>query len=274
MKQRHIFVISGGTGASGAQLVRTALAQYERLAVPLTIIPHVHTETDLSNAVEQAARSNGFVVHTLVDPALRSTMAGMAHARGLIAVDAMGALLHHLTHYLGQPALGEPGRYRQLREDDLRRIEAIEFAVEHDDGKRSHELHLAEIVLVGVSRVGKTPISVYLATRGWNVANIPLAPEINPPEALFALDKRKVTGLTISPGQLVHFRRHRERHLGAGTLAAYAVPASLLDELKFAETFFRKNGFAMVDMTDKPIEEAGDEIVALIRRRQDSTQPI
>ena len=267
MTDRPILIVSGATGTSGAQLVRTALAQFENVDAPIEIVPRARTEADLTAVVQRAALNGGLIVHTLVDPRLRDLLVELAHKNHVVALDLMGPLLHHLTHLIGQPPLGEPGRYRALREQELRRIDAIEFAVEHDDGQRIHDLHSAEVVITGVSRVGKTPVSMVLATLGWKVANVPLAREMQPPPELFDVDYRRVVGLYIEPGQLIHYRRHRQRSLGVSNLATYAVATELVDELAFAEAICRKGRFQWLNITDKPIYETADEIIGSVRRR-------
>ncbi len=267
MKDRPILVVSGGTGASGLQLVNTALAQFDGVDIPVRVVPHARTVADLTESVTQAAADGSLIVHTLVDPDLHDAMIDLSHRHHVVALDLMGPLLHHLTYMIGQPPLGEPGRYRERREEEIRRIDAIEFAVEHDDGKRPFDLPLAEVVIVGVSRAGKTPVSMVLATLGWKVANVPLAREMEPPAELFEIDYRRVVGLRIEPGQLVHYRRHRQHRLGIAHLETYAAASELVDELAFAESVCRKGRFQWIDVTDKPIEETADEIIASVRRR-------
>jgi regulator of PEP synthase PpsR (kinase-PPPase family) len=267
MNNPSIFVVSGGTGSSGSQTVQTALAQFDRVEVEVVVIPQVRTVDQVTETVRQARAMGALVVHTLVDPDLRTALIETCHREHIVAVDLMGQLLHQFAQHLDRAPLGEPGRYRHLRQDDLRRIEAIEFAVEHDDGKRAYELSKAEIVLIGLSRVGKTPVSVYLATLGWKVANVPLAREMRPPDELFEVDKRRIVGLQIDPGQLVRYRRERGKRLGFGERSEYSAPSELVDEGEYATSIFRRGGFHVIDMTDKPIEEGADEVVAAVRRR-------
>lgn len=267
MNKPTIFVVSGGIGASGVQLARTALAQFKNVDVPIIIVPQVRSIEQLEEAIAQASSSGGMIVHTLVDPYLRTRLVDLAQANHIVELDLIGPLLDQLTGCLGQEPLGQPGLYRKMREQDLKLIEAIEFAVEHDDGKRAHELPLAEIVLTGVSRVGKTPLSMYLSTMGWKVANVPIVKGISPPSALFQIDSRRVVGLTIEAGQLVAYRQRRGHHLGIATGSAYTEPGELYEELEFARSVFRQGQFAVVDTTDKPVEESADEIIAHITRR-------
>jgi len=146
-------------------------------------------------------------------------------------------------------------------------VEAIEFTVAHDDGQKIDELSRAQIVLVGPSRAGKTPLSMYLSMLGWQVANVPLIPEIPPPDELFRMDRRRVVGLTIEPGQLITFRLARQRRLGAGGYTAYTDPAAVYEEVETARRIFRRHGFGIVDTTDKPIETSADEVLVLLKHR-------
>ena len=267
MNTPSVFVISGGMGTSGNQLVRTALAQFPHSDVSVTIIPHVRQVKQLEQAIHQACEVNGIVTHTLVDRTLRHELVRLAKANHIIEVDLLGPFLEHLTRYLGETPIGQPGLYRKLHEQDFKRIEAIEFAVDHDDGKRVNELPNADIVLTGVSRVGKTPLSMYLSTLGWKVANVPLVKNLKPPAVLFEIDHRRVIGLTIEPGQLVAYRRRRGQHLGITTSSSYTTPVELFEELEYARALFQRGNFAVVDTTDKSIEECADEILARISRQ-------
>lgn len=267
MNPLSIHIISGGTGASGDQLVRTVLAQFQNVSIPIIIAAQIHDSAQLEQAVSRAAAAGGIIVHTLVDATLRDLMQDLAHDYQVVHFDLVGPLLNHLQLQLRQEPLGQPGLYRKLREHDLKRIEAIEFAVDHDDGQRIHDLHRAEIVLTGVSRVGKTPLSVYLSTLGWKVANVPLVKGISPASILFEVDHRRVVGLMIEPGQLVAYRQRRQQHLHAGLSSPYTEPQELVEELEFARQIFRQGQFAVFDVTDKPVEESANEIINIIAKR-------
>jgi [pyruvate, water dikinase]-phosphate phosphotransferase / [pyruvate, water dikinase] kinase len=266
-KHSPVFVVSGGVGASGEQLTRTALAQFENPDIPVIIVPHVRTVAQIEDVVQKTATSGGTILHTLVDLELRQAMIRQARDHNVVAIDGMGQLLSRLAKVLGQEPQGQPGLFRQLRQDYFDRVTAIEYTVAHDDGHRPDEWHLAEIMLVGVSRTGKTPLSIYLSTLGWKVANVPLVPEINLPEELFKLDRRRVVGLLIDAGQLVSHRQQRQRRLGVSARSVYTNPLDLFEEVEQARKLYRRHGFATVNVTDKPIEESADEIIALINRR-------
>jgi regulator of PEP synthase PpsR (kinase-PPPase family) len=262
-----IYIVSGGAGMSGQQLVRTALAQFHDPDTPVEVVPHVQRVEQLEAVITQALESGGFIVHTLVDTNLRSTLNDLAQKRNVVAIDLMGPLLFRLTGLLGEKPQEKPGLYRQLREDYFKRIEAIEFTVDHDDGRKTADLHLADIVLTGVSRVGKTPLSMYLSTLGWKVANVPLIPQLTPPEELFQTNRRRVVGLDIRPEQLIAYRRRRQQRLGMSTRTAYSDLDEIESELEFARRIFRQGRFKVIDITDRPIEESADEIVTYISRQ-------
>jgi [pyruvate, water dikinase]-phosphate phosphotransferase / [pyruvate, water dikinase] kinase len=261
-----IFVVSGATGASGELVVRTVLAQFHQ-SVPVILVPHVRTRAEMEPVVEQAAASHGIIVHTLVDSGLRSQLIDLAQARSTPVIDLMGALLEHLASQLGEQPAGRPGLYRQQREDYFERVAAIEFSVAHDDGQRIDGLAQAEIVLVGVSRTGKTPLSMYLAVLGWKVANVPLLPDVPPPPTLLQVDRRRVVGLTVQPGQLVAYRRWRQARLGVSGPSSYTDPATIYAEVEEARRFCQRHGFAIVDVTDKPVESSADEVILAVTSR-------
>lgn len=262
-----VHVVSGGEGSSGEQLARTALAQFPNADVRVVIVPHVRSAADLERALEQAAAQGAIVVHTLVDEELRLLMALRAREHGVVEIDLMGALLTQLALGLEQAPVGKPGLYRQQREAYFKRVDAIAFTVAHDDGQRIDDLPLAELVIVGPSRCGKTPLSVYLSVSGWKVANVPLVPGVEPPQVLLQVEPGKVVGLTIEPGQLVMHRRHRRSSLGIPEGAPYVNAESIYEEVAAARAFCRRQGFRLVDVTDRPIESSAEEIIALVTRR-------
>jgi regulator of PEP synthase PpsR (kinase-PPPase family) len=266
-KPSPIYIVSGGVGASGEQLVYTVLAQFPESRVPVITVGHVRQPEQIEAVVAQASVTRGTIVHTLVDGQLRSYLVQLAQERGVVAIDLMGALVSRLTDLLGQEPAGHPGLYRQLRQDYFERVASIDFAMAHDDGRRPEGWPLADIILVGPSRVGKTPLGMYLSVLGWKVANVPLVMGLAPPAELFQLDPRRVIGLTIEPGQLLGHRQQRQRRLGAPGPTAYTDPATIYEEVEAARQVFKQGGFSAIDVTDKPIEASADEIIALITRR-------
>jgi len=266
MTETLITVISGGTGTSGEQLVRTALAQFPEAHLKVEVVPGVRGRDELRAAVSRSAEVGGLIVHTLVDRPLRESLEALAAARGVVTLDAMGPLLGKLAGLLGTKPVGTPGLYRKLREDYFKRIEAIEFAVAHDDGRNPHELDWADVVLLGASRVGKTPLSMYLAMGGWKTANVALVPGISPPAELRKVDRRRIVGMIVDSEQLLAHRRRRQQDLGVSNLAGYSEARAVADEIEHARQLFRRCRYAVVNVTNKPIEESASEVLAAVRR--------
>jgi hypothetical protein len=200
----------------------------------------------------------------MVDSHLRQRLVDLAQERDVTAIDLMGALLERLTAVLGQPPLERPGLYRQLHRPYFERIEAIEYALKHDDGQNREGWHTADVLLVGVSRTGKTPLSVYLSVLGWKVANLPIVPEIPIPPELYQLDPARVIGLKIDLDRLLAYRRRRISQLGIPAQSAYTDPERIEEELRLAQSIFRRGGFYTIDVTDKTVEVSADEVIKRI----------
>jgi [pyruvate, water dikinase]-phosphate phosphotransferase / [pyruvate, water dikinase] kinase len=204
-----IFIISGGAGALGKHVARIALSQFPGINAQVVVIPQVHDMEQLAEAVAQVAARNGLIFHTMVDPEMRQALIELACEHGLTAFDTIGAPLDNLSAAFGHTPLGQPGLYQGQYEMYLERIHAIEYTVDHDDGRSAGELYQADVVLTGVSRVGKTPLSIYLSVLGWKVANVPLVNLVPPPPQLFEIDKRRVIGLVLDVETLMEHRRWR-----------------------------------------------------------------
>ncbi|MGL4651722.1 MAG: pyruvate, water dikinase regulatory protein [Caldilineaceae bacterium] len=267
-----IFVISGGTGATGELLARTVLAQF-RVQAPIVIVGNVASLEEVDAAVQQAAAAQGSILHTMVNKRLRELIVKRANEKGVFAFDLAGPLIQHLSEELEQQPLGVPGLYRQQQIAYFRRVEAIDFTVSHDDGKRAEELLQADIVLLGPSRSGKTPLSMYLAIIGWKVSNIPIVPYVEPPPELFQVDKRRVVALQIAPAQLMAHRKWRQQRLGTSGEGLYTNRDGIIEELRQYNHFVYRHGFSTVDVTDKPIETSGDEVVASVAARVPLPRP-
>lgn len=263
-KGRPIFVVSGGTGASGDLLVQTVLAQFTDVQVPVEVMPHVHTPEQIDAVVRQAEETGGVIVHTLVNHACRQSMLEATTRHGVWQFDLAGPLMSYLAGTLARKPVGEPGRFRRLNRSYFARIEAIEFAVAHDDGKRPEDLPLADIVLVGVSRVGKTPLSMYLAFQGWKVANVPYVAEVPLPAELFAVAPDKMVGLIVEPGQLIQHRRTRLLAVGAPE-GSYVARDQVVEELRAVRHFFAKHDIPVLDTSDMPVETIAGEVLKLVK---------
>ncbi len=260
-----IYVVSGGTGATGELLARTVLAQF-RVQAPIYIVANVSTVEEIYGVVETAESAQGAILHTMVNKRLRDLLIERTAERGVFAFDLAGPLIEHVSRELGQEPLGVPGLYRQQQIAYFRRVEAIEFTVAHDDGKHVDDLINADIVIVGPSRCGKTPLSMYLSMLGWKVANVPIVPFVEPPATLAEVDKRRIVALQIAPAQLLAHRKWRQQGLGTSE-GLYTNRESIVEELREYNHFVHRSGFPTLDVTDKPIESSGDEVVRMISAR-------
>ena len=258
-----VFAVSDGTGTTAERVTRAALTQFPQ-DVEVRRIGEVRTVEQVRKVVQEAAQARALIVHTLVSPDLREAMFEEGRRHHVHTLDLMGPLLERLSDLLGTPPLAQPGLYRL--EDFNRRIEAVDFALRHDDGRNAEELVHAEIVLVGVSRTGKTPLSVYLAYRGWLVGNVPIVLGVNTPAVLSRLPPERVIGLTVDPVRLAQLRQARVRRISQ-LVSDYADLHHVRAEVVYSLDLFHRHGWRVVDMTSKPVEEAAAEVVALVTGR-------
>ncbi|NJO68699.1 MAG: kinase/pyrophosphorylase [Bacteroidetes bacterium] len=265
----HIYVVSGGKGLAGDAVVKSLLVQYPNHRIPVTIVPDILTEAGAQNTVNEARINNGVIVHTMVDRHMRNTMNKYCTEMNVPSFDLMGDLSDYLSDKLQTEPINQPGLFRKLNQEYFDRIKAIEFTLNTDDGMNPDRLYHSDIVLTGISRTGKTPLSIYLAMFGWKVANIPLVNKIPPPEELYKVDPRRVFGLTISMNTLIEQRRRRVANMGNFDHRSYLDPSEIIIELEYSSKIFRRGGFTTVDVTNKPIESSANEIVKLINERFD-----
>jgi regulator of PEP synthase PpsR (kinase-PPPase family) len=264
---RPIYIISGGKGITGNFLVQTVLAQFPKNRIAVKLISDVITVADVEKAVTQVLAEKGIIVHTMIDKRLRENLNRICRENGIRTIDMAGDLINYLTEELDEEPLNQPGLYRRLNIEYFDRLESIDFAISNDDGLNIHNIVNADIVLAGVSRTGKTPLSVYLAMHGWKVSNVPLVLGMDPPDELFGVDPRRVFGLTISMNQLISHRRKRIQDYEHISNSDYVSPRSIRMELDFAHAVFKRGGFSVISVTHKPIESVANEILELIFSR-------
>lgn len=266
---RPIYIISGGKGITGNFLVQTVLAQFPENRISVKLITDVITVAEVQSAVAQAAAEGGLIVHTMIDSRLRGNLNNICREKNIRTIDLAGDLIDYLTRELDEEPLNQPGLYRRLNLEYFDRLESIDFAISNDDGLNIHNLKNADIVLAGVSRTGKTPLSVFLAMHGWKVSNVPLVLGMDPPDELFEVDQRRVFGLTISMNQLMSHRRKRIKDYEHVSHSDYVNPKTVRMELDFAHAVFKRGGFSVISVTHKPIESVANEILELIFDRFD-----
>ncbi len=262
-----IFVVSGGYGLTGNHIVQSLLIQYPNNNIPVIIHAEVNNEEKVMKLVGKAKEQNALVTHTMIDRVLRHKLISCCEANGVRHIDYMGQLADYLDEQLDIEPLLHPGLYRKANQEYFERIEAIEFSLSHDDGMGHERLRNAEIILTGVSRAGKTPLSVYLAMFGWKVANVPLVKGIQPPKELFEVDPRRVFGLHISLSQLISHRKKRMESWNNAQNELYVNESLVKEELRHAMFIFERGGFTVLTVTNKPIESTASEITNLMSER-------
>lgn len=255
-----IHVLSDSLGETGETVARAVSAQFDPNAFRIERLPKVSTPEELRASVSAHCGTDGIFFYTFVNDALRAEMGALVES-GVNAVDLLGPAVALLRTVSGFESTGEAGAIRRTDQDYFDRIDAMDFAVRHDDGRNVEGLPEADIVLVGVSRTSKTPLSMYLAFKGYRVANVPLAPGMAPPGELYELDPRRVFGLTTSADILLEIRSACMRELG-GWVPGYADREAIEVELEEARAVMRHIGCIVVRTDDRAIEEIAREITS------------
>ena len=264
-----VFILSDSIGETAELVAKAAASQYNGANVEVRRVPFVSDEQTIREAVTEASENNGIIIYTMILPELRKLVREYSEKASVAYVDVMGPAMDAFASIMpGKPRM-EPGLVRKMDAQYFRRVEAIEFAVKYDDGKDPRGLGLADLVLVGVSRTSKTPLSMYLAHKQIKVANVPLVPEVLPPDELFELPRGKVVGLTISPNQLYEIRKERLLALGLRHQSSYASLERILLELEYSDKIMKKLGCPVFNVTNKAVEETAGKLLELIRRSDD-----
>ncbi len=265
-----IYVVSDSTGETAERVTRATLLQFPDHKVRLKMERRARDRRGLTAILEQAAAVKAMVVFTLVRPELRDHFNEQATRLGVRHVDVIGSLISQIGYYLEADPVNIPTAEMPLSKEYFRRVEAIEFAVKSDDGKEPRNLNKADLVLAGVSRTSKTPLSTYLAGRGLKVANVPLVLGVDPPSELYELPGYRVVGLTLDVDQLMEIRRQRLQQLGMPPDANYGVRDHVKAELEYAHEIFRSNpDWMVVDVTKSAIEETATIILEALKEREE-----
>ena len=260
----HLHLLSDSTGETLENIAKAALAQYDDVETIRHFWPMVRSEAHLERILQEIAHNPGLVLFTLVSGEMRRALETRCRALGLPAVAPLDPVNDALSNLLGQQAKARPGRQHVLDAAYFARVDAIQFTIAHDDGIGWENWEEADIVLAGVSRTSKTPPSIYLANRGYKTANIPIVPESPPPQKLFELKHPVVVGLTTSADRLIQVRRNRLLSLNQSPETAYVDQEAVAREVAFARRMFADNGWPVIDVTRRSIEETAAAIVALI----------
>lgn len=268
-----IYVVSDATGETAERIIRAALSQFHKEDVSVQRLGRIHNEADVHLAISVALREPGMIAYTLVDPDLSAVVARLADENGLYAVDLLSGLIYSLSQFLDASSLGTPGLLHTVDTDYFRRMDAVNFTVNHDDGVELRNLHKADLVLVGASRSSKTPLAMYLAHKGYKVANVPLVKGIDPPEELLQIEQDKIVGLLIDPGRLIEIRTSRLINMRQSPKGSYVDFQHVHDEIEFCRKLYRRNpSWMVIDVTNKSVEESCAEILRNMSMRNFTTQ--
>jgi len=260
-----VYVVSDAAGDTGELVVRAAIAQFHPIAADIRRAPFITNEEALQRIVDKAEKDHAIVLYTLVMPHLRDCMRKLIESRRLDAIDLLGSFIETLEVRTGKKSRQEPGLNHVLDENYFRKVDAVEFAVKYDDARDTSGVLQADIVLVGVSRTSKTPLSMYLAHQKYKVANVPLVPEIPPPNQLFKIPTNKIIGLTIGVPYLNIIRKERLKALGLPDNASYATPDRIEKELAYADSIMKRLGCVVIDVSHRAVEETASLIMEYVR---------
>jgi regulator of PEP synthase PpsR (kinase-PPPase family) len=263
----QLFVVSDSMGETAQLVSRAVLSQFPDSDVDTRRFSHVDN-LEAAMAVMDAARQQPTVIiFTIIFPEVRGFIHVEAEKHGIPVVDIMGPSIQGVERITGHTALLEPGLIHRLDATYFRRIEAVEFAVLHDDGKDPQGYRRADVVLLGVSRTSKTPVCMYLANRGVRAANLPLVPEVPPPTELHRVPTRKLVGLRINPQKLLGIRRERVKAMGVSDNSDYAELSRITEELAYAEETFKETGCRVFDVSDSAVEETAIMVMDHVKRK-------
>jgi regulator of PEP synthase PpsR (kinase-PPPase family) len=260
MPTKRIHIISDATGQSGLHILRAALVQFEHARAKIMVFHDIDSKAGLKKILEQAKDEKALVAFTFVKKEMRDYASAYCLKNSIIHLDILGPLIYNLSSYLRLEPLETPSLLRKVDERYFKRIDAIEYTIEHDDGRGAERLEEADIVILGLSRTSKTPTSFFLGQEGYKVANVPIVPGIPLPEELFEIDQHKVICLTIDPEVLQKVRKVRQRH--SGIKPSYSDFKKIFAEVEYVRDLLKRHrNWKEVDTTNKSIEETAWEII-------------
>ncbi len=267
MSRHHLYLISDSTGETVQSIGRACTVQFEHVDVVEHLWPMVRSPRALEIVIEEIEAEPGLILYTLLDRTLAETLESFCKRRGLTCVSVIDPFIATMADYFGEKSRDQPGRQHELDDEYFRRIDAITYVMNHDDGQQAENLAEADVVLVGVSRTSKTPTSIYLANRGIKAANVPIVPGQPLPDGLFAPDRPLIVGLTENPRRLVDLRRSRMRQSLGGTETDYTDFDTVKQEVADARRLFGRQGWPVIDVTRRSIEETAAAVMRLVHER-------
>jgi hypothetical protein len=260
----HVHLVSDSTGETLNAMARAVCARFNNVLPIEHIYALVRSQKQLERALGEIAEAPGVVLHTIVDQSLRAALESGCQKMDMPCIGALDPLVTTLSRYLGAPLSTRVGAQYSLDNDYFNRMDALSYALGHDDGQGGPDLARADVVLVGVSRTSKTPTCIYLAHRGVRAANIPLVPSAQLPPGLTALNGVPVVGLTVSPDRLIQLRRNRLRALNETRDSSYVDSDAVRAETIAARRIFERHGWPVIDVTRRSVEETAAAVLNII----------
>lgn len=264
-KNITIFVISDSAGETASKLAQATMAQYPTVDFELIRRTFIQNQEALNLALNDAKSLNAMVIYTIINPDLVQLTQDFCEENQLYSMNVLTPPVEEVAKRTGVKPTGEPGALHHLNKNYFKRIKAMEFAVKYDDGKDPRGLLKADLVLVGISRTSKTPLSMYLANKHIKVANVPLVPEVPIPKELDGVEPRRIIGLTNSPEKLNVIRTERLKAMGLNGSANYAKLDRILEELDYSEEVMKRLKCPVINVANKAIEETAGIILDILK---------
>ncbi|MEW5424551.1 kinase/pyrophosphorylase [Amorphus sp. 3PC139-8] len=266
----HLHLVSDSTGETLMTVSRAATARYENVEAIEHVYPLVRTDRQLNRVLSEVEDNPGIVMFTLVDQTISERLLRKCREMSIPCVDVLSPLVRVLQSYLNVPTISRVGAQHSLDADYFRRIEALNFVMAHDDGALPDDLEEADVIIIGVSRTSKTPTSIYLANRGVKATNIPIVQDLPVPNDLFSTKRPLVVGLVATPERIVHLRENRLLSLNAIKPARgdYVDRQAVAREIAYTRRLCAENGWPIIDVTRRSIEETAASILALLNDRR------
>ncbi|MGL5514191.1 MAG: pyruvate, water dikinase regulatory protein [Sporomusa sp.] len=263
-----IYVLSDSIGETAEMVARATASQFNGEEFDIIRIPYINSVEQIAETVEEAAQHTCVICHTLVSADLRESLLEKAQQYNISTIDIMGPMIMAVQNATGKTPRLKPGLIHKLDQEYFKRVEAVEFAVRYDDGKNPMGLLKADIVIIGVSRTSKTPLSMYLAHKRVKVANVPLVPEAPLPQELFQVPPHRIVGLIIDKFKLNEIRSERLKTMGLASDASYANIGRIHEELNYALSIMRRIQCPVIDVSNKAIEETANRILEIVQKNK------
>ncbi|MCL5673822.1 MAG: kinase/pyrophosphorylase [Deltaproteobacteria bacterium] len=266
-KYFYVFVVSDSTGETAEKVARAALSQFDVGNVRLKRFLLVDSAQKIKEIITEASEKKAIIIFTLVGDGLRNTMLLESNNSSVVSIDIIGPVLNSISTVLNKSPERKPGLIHRINDEYFKRVDALEFAVKHDDGQRIDEIGDADALVLGISRTSKTPLCLFLAQRGFKAANIPIIDHQEINESVYNIPKEKIFGLVSNPGRILSLRKERLKRMGIPFSSDYVIKESIEEEIEYSKEIFTKLGIHFIDVTDKSIEEVAADIISSINNK-------